>query len=217
LNALIDLIASVQMPNVFNPWRDVDDLDVSAANGGGPQSRRNRLLLHFQRSPRFLLIGEAPGYQGCRFSGVPFTSERLLHEGVVPDLRWARFTTRPKPWSEPSATIVWGTLTKLGIAEETVMWNAFPWHPHKPDQPHSNRTPTRNEFVAGADILRKVIRQFPGVAVVAVGQKSWNLLKILDMPANYAVRHPSMGGATDFRNGMFMITGAVNRDKEGAT
>ena len=36
--------------------------------------------------PGYLLIGEASGYQGCRISGIPFTSERLIMEGVVPRL-----------------------------------------------------------------------------------------------------------------------------------
>ena len=41
-------------------------------------------LLHFEGKPRYLIVGEAPGPWGCRFSGVPFTSERQLAQGELP-------------------------------------------------------------------------------------------------------------------------------------
>ena len=60
----------------------------------------------------------------------------------VPESLGARLSTRARPWSEPSATTVWGTLRELGVAEVTLLWNAFPWHPHKPGNLQSNRTPS---------------------------------------------------------------------------
>lgn len=202
MRKLLDLIAAVEMPNVFNPWKHGDALDV----GDGPTSRTERLRQHFDCEPRYLLIGEAPGYQGCRFSGVPFTNEKLLMDGTIPRIECkARFTTRPKPWSEPSATIMWGTLHNLGIAAEAVLWNAFAWHPHEPGKPHSNRTPSRNELLAGLPVLRHVVSHFSEASVVAIGRKAELVLWHLDVKTVGAVRHPAMGGAAAFRQGMAAI------------
>lgn len=203
---LINEIAIPSFPNVFNPWRDRDELDLP----GGPFARRHRLMQHFACEPKFVLIGEAPGYQGCHFSGIPFTSERLLVEGKVPRVNCPdRITTRPKPWSEPSATVVWSTLHDLGIAETTVLWNAFAWHPHLPGEPHSNRTPARDELLIGAVVLERVVNHFRDANVVAVGRVSQNILTSAGIKHVGAVRHPSMGGASEFRRGMETLVRAV--------
>lgn len=208
----INQIGGFRSPLVFNPWDEFDPLDAS---GYGWFRRRVRLGEHFNiAAPKFLLIGEAPGYQGCHFSGVPFTNEKLILEGVIPRVREeARFTTRRLPWSEPSATIVWRTLHNLGIAESTVMWNAFAWHPHKPDVPMSNRSPTEKELFAGLDVLQMVVDHFRNpdpvaqlltqpVMVVAVGRTAEKALKKLNITTAGAARHPSMGGAKEFAAGM---------------
>ena len=48
--------------------------------------RRHNLLLYLQQmlifNPQILLVGEAPGYRGCRLTGVPFTSELILVNGL---------------------------------------------------------------------------------------------------------------------------------------
>jgi uracil-DNA glycosylase len=162
-----------------------------------------RLLQHFDCIPKYLLIGEAPGYQGCHFSGIPFTNEKLLLEGRVPRVKVnLRITRREPPWSEPTATVMWKTLRDLGIDEETVMWNAFAWHPFRPDEPMSNRAPTDAELVKGIDVLRAVTSHFKGEQVIAVGRVAERALKRLGVAVNGSVRHPSYGGVTDFRNGM---------------
>jgi uracil-DNA glycosylase len=75
-----------------------------------------------------------------------------------------------QPWSEPSATTVWNTLLALGIAADTALWNAFPWHPHRPGQLQSNRTPTGAERARGLVVLDALLSAFPGVPLYAVGR-----------------------------------------------
>ena len=200
MQKIFNKIIPAKMPNTFNPWREADALDA----GKRPWlARRERLRQHFDCAPKLLLIGEASGYQGCHFSGIPFTNEKLILEGKIPRVTASdRITTRGRPWCEPSATIVWGTLHELGIAESTVLWNAFAWHPHLPGNVHSNRTPTPAEFAEGQSTLQTVLQHFPGVPVIAVGQKSQALLARLGIAVNGCVRHPAMGGATAFRQGM---------------
>lgn len=183
--------------NVFNPWVDSDPLDVSSF---GAEARIVRLAAHLDRDPKYLLIGEAPGYRGCHFSGVPFTCEKQLCDGTVPRIGvCGRITTRKLPWSEGSATVIWGTLHELDIAERTVMWNAFFAHPHLPGAPYSNRAPTRDELLCGMDILAMVVEAFPGATRIAVGKTAATTLKNLNFRIDHEVRHPSMGGANLFR------------------
>lgn len=187
----------------LNPWCAVSDDDASAA---APTARRHRLSRHFLADhPRLLLVGEAPGYQGCRISGVAFTSERLLMEGRIPRIvrPEQRLSTRRLPWSEPSATIIWGALEELGVAETTLLWNAFPWHPWNPAQgPLSNRTPTAEERATGLEVLQVLLETLPpGVRVAAVGKTAAASLEELGCHAP-ALRHPANGGATLFRQGL---------------
>jgi uracil-DNA glycosylase len=191
------LLTAKVPPGVFNPWRDVDpETDLSRS---APEERLERLAAHLHCKPGFILIGEAAGYQGCKVSGIPFTSERLINAGSIPRVVCAsRLTSRKRPWSEPSATTVWGTLHALGIADETVLWNAYPWHPHKAGNRHSNRTPTPAEREAGVPVLHAYLKLFRKAQVFAVGRNAEAALKEIEVDAT-PLRHPSMGGATRFR------------------
>lgn len=186
---------------LFNPWRDRCPHDAA---GNGPAEKLNRLALHLDCDPEFILAGEAPGYQGCRYSGIAFTSERLLGEGVIPRIPAVpgRLSTRRLPFSEPSATIVWKTLYRLGIADRTLLWNAMQLHPYRADNLWSNRTPTPDEIKLGEPALRILIAAFPAARIVAVGKKSEGLLRDMGIPIAGSVRHPANGGATAFAAGL---------------
>lgn len=188
-------------PGLFNPWADHCPHDAA---GNGPAAKLERLALHLDCEPEFILAGEAPGYQGCRYSGIAFTSERLLGEGAIPRIAalHGRLSTRRLPFSEPSATIVWKTLYRLSIAERTILWNAMQLHPHRADNLWSNRTPTAEEISLGEPALRMLIEAFPQAKVVAVGKKAEALLSEMGVKVSGAVRHPANGGATEFSRGL---------------
>jgi len=175
------------------------------AHPNAPQQRRKRLAQHLDNEQaKLLLIGEASGYQGCRYSGMTFTSERLLLEGAIPRIAppAKRLTQRKLPFSEPSATIVWGTLQALGLAEQVILWNAFPWHPMKGEEPHSNRTPSQQELSDGLPVLEMLLDHYQGIVIIAVGKKAAHTLTTLGIKPACEVRHPAMGGANKFREGM---------------
>jgi uracil-DNA glycosylase len=144
--------------------------------GAGAALRRDRLVRYLEerRDARLLLVGEAAGYRGARVSGIPFTSERQL-TGAPP--------------GEASATIVHRALAELGLADEVLLWNVVPTHPHLPGRPFSNRRPTAAEVAAGAPFVRELAR---GRTVLAVGRVAHAAL------GGGYVRHPSHGGAAVF-------------------
>lgn len=204
----IDALLSFRAPGVFNPWAERDELD-GIGDTAGPGGRLARLSAHLATDPLLLLLGEAAGYQGCHFSGIPFTNEKQLLAGSIPRIPPCdRLTSRPRPWCEPSATIVWGALREIGIAERVVLWNTFAWHPHRPGDRHSNRTPTPAEVKAGEPVLAAVLKVFSGAAVIAVGRVAERTLQSLGVTPACAVRHPAMGGAALFREG---VSAAVRR------
>src|ERR1700712_783566 len=185
---------------VVNPYRETfPELDGPAA----PRRRRENLETYLDRvgTPRLVLVGEALGYRGGRFSGIAFTSERQL---IGPDdrrLPWAgapfQATSRnPALWLEPSGSIVWDALG--GDARGALLWNSFPWHPHNARGPLSNRTPERSLVAANLHVLERLLAEIPGARVLAVGRTAQGAPAELGLDAP-APRHPAHGGAVLFR------------------
>lgn len=191
LGAFCGKLAGLRIGETFNQWGQWDpSLDCGPT---APQRRLENLAAHLTgRLGRcgLLLVGEAPGYLGCRFSGVAFRSERQL----APE---QRTSLHPLGYSEPSATIVSRALDELGVDETTVRWNAVPTHPHRPGVPLSNRTPTTGEVEQGRAILVELCALLEPRQVVAVGKVAGRLL-----PNTPCVRHPARGGARAFRDGL---------------
>lgn len=199
-NSLVETLPAGE-EGLFNPWKDCC---VHDAEGNGPAQKLERLAQHLDCSPEFILVGEAPGYQGCRYSGIAFTSERLLGEGVIPRIPALsrRLSTRRLPFSEPSATIVWKTLYRLGIAERTILWNALQLHPYRVNNVWSNRTPSPSEIALGEPALRLLVEAFPLAKIITVGKKAEGLLHEMDISTTGSIRHPANGGATEFAAGL---------------
>jgi hypothetical protein len=203
-DALVNTLP-VGLTGLFNPWaeRCIHDAEIN-----GPEQRRVRLAQHLDCEATLILVGEAPGYQGCRYSGVGFTSERLLLEGAIPrvDMPAGRLTTdRKTPFSEPSATIVWKQLRALGVHETTVLWNALQMHPYRDGSIWSNRAPTQAELKMGYAAMALLRQAFPQAKIVAIGRKAEGLLAESGIVAEAAVRHPANGGANDFAKGLAKV------------
>lgn len=199
-NRLIATLPS-GVPGLFNPWKDycADDEPWN-----DPYEKTKRLAAHLACTPKIILCGEAPGHLGCRHSGIAFTSERLLIEGVIPRIGnpGARLTKRHLPFSEPSATIVWKALYRLGLQDHVILWNALQMHPYKGVNHRTNRTPSIDEIAMGEPALRILTHSYPNAAVVAVGKKAEGLLKSMEIIPAATIRHPANGGANEFSSGL---------------
>ena len=193
---------------VFNPWWQIDE-----GNDIGPHApaiRRKHLAGYFRErlgQARLAIVGEALGYRGGHFSGIPMTSERmLLHKqrhivaGIKPR-RTSKPSVCPNGFSETTATIVWGALLKIGVLpDEFVLWNAFPWHSFDPRRGLlSNRRPNKSEQLSGRRVLKDFLELFPCEQIVALGKIAGAQLEQLGVHA-HCVRHPASGGAKLFRH-----------------
>lgn len=192
---------------LFHPYAERCEFDDRA---NGPERRLERLARHMDvAEPRLLLVGEAPGYQGCRYTGVAFTSERQILAGAIPRLvrESQPLTTRRPAFSEPSATSIWRLLYRFGVEERTVLFNALQMHPFREGRPWTNRTPTDAELRLGADALNLVLGAFHGATVVAVGRSAERALTYCGAAAAAALRHPAFGGVPEFSEGFARVLG----------
>jgi hypothetical protein len=212
MHAFMKLLKNSPAGAVFNPWHHPDPHHDAAADG--PVIRREQLASYMaeRQKATVILLAEALGYQGGHFSGIAMTSERLLlghlrHKGLGPEMvfapaprRTSREDVKQQGFTEPTATIVWGAMRDLGIdPRNVILWNAFPWHPYKPDKGYlSNRTPTDEEVMRGRPVLLALTAYAPQARILAVGQKSAALLTAMGITAP-ALRHPANGGAGQFR------------------
>ena len=209
---------------VFNPWWQVDKQNDIGRNA--PVIRRNHLRAYLRKrlgKAKVILIGEALGYRGGHFSGIPMTSERILlgkkeNAGIKPEYVFSSFKAKrtskpeqcPDGFSEPTATIVWSTLLRLGLKpEEFVLWNAFPWHSFNPRRGLlSNRMPKKSERPAGLSVLKAFLDLFPCEEIIALGNVAASQLKELNVES-HRVRHPASGGARLFRQGIGTVANEV--------
>ena len=149
VDKFIQLLKASPSGTVFNPWWQVDE-----ENDIGPHCpavRRKHLTLYFRerfRKARLAIVGEALGYRGGHFSGIPMTSERMLlgkKPGIVAALserrndfgsidgphkaplqilsgvrprRTSKPSVVPNGFSEPTATIVWSALLRSGLKSD---------------------------------------------------------------------------------------------------
>lgn len=161
------------------------------------ENLRIYLKLISENNSKILLLGEAPGYKGCRNTGIAFTCEHTLKNHRFLNIHNFQKINIDKLERENSATIVWEEISKKNI--HPLIWNIFPFHPHKLNNYLSNRTPNSAELKFGLEYTEDIIDIFKIEKVLCIGRKSENMIK-KNKNINYEyVRHPSMGGANIFR------------------
>lgn len=172
--------------------------------------RRKNLEIYLKRmqelQPRYLLVGEAPGYKGCKLTGVPFSCEELLmiqepHPVLGIEHKYQCFHTENLE-KERSAQMVWTELNKY--SEVPLIWNIFPYHPHKANHPNSNRAPRVSELRMGQAFIQRLVKIYPITHLAAVGRKAHQGILEMDISpieVQY-IRHPSYGGKNDFVKGL---------------
>jgi len=223
INDFLQELQKYNGPLVFNPWADYDELhDISPL---APVIRAANLkrYLELRSNARYLFIAEGLGYQGGHFSGIAMTSERILlgkHASVNPqcvlgDWQYRR-TSNPEStglnkkqqdegFNEPTATVMWNTLSRHNLSTmDVILWNIFPFHPYKKTGILTNRTPGKEELDVGIVYAKMLLKLIPNMKIISIGQKSANTLKAYGVDCA-AVPHPSMGGATRFKEAVAQL------------
>ncbi|MBV1914496.1 MAG: uracil-DNA glycosylase [Pseudomonadales bacterium] len=155
-----------------------------------------------QQGDRILLVGEAPGYKGCRITGIPFSSGALIRakqHRIFEQIESDIYLTDIE--SENSASLVWQTLTDQD--HYPLFWNAFPFHPHPKHIQNKNRAPNQKEMAEGESYLEELVELFSPQQIAGIGRKGAQSLERIfpDREVRY-IRHPSYGGKKDFIAGM---------------
>lgn len=154
------------------------------------------LTYYMHNPPKYILIGEAPGYKGCAKSGIPFTSQYIISNV---DFFKSNFQLLGGEDKERTSTIMWNFFKSVQVYP--LLWNAFPFHPHNINSKKYNRKPNMVELKEGLEYINILKGIFPSSELIAVGNVANESLQSLGLKFN-KVRHPSFGGAAQFKEQM---------------
>lgn len=191
---LLDKLARrLSRSGVFNPYKDERLLN---------NLKCYLEYLYENNHGEILLIGEAPGYCGCRLTGIPFSSGALIVDSeldIFKDIRSKILLEKIE--SEKTATMIWEC---MGDQKHLpILWNAFPFHPYQYRKPLSNRAPTNKEIKEGRFYIEELVRIFEPKIIASIGRKGQiALAQIYPHSSIKYIRHPSYGGKSDFLEGM---------------
>jgi len=166
--------------NINNPYQ-------VGKNSVPYENLKKYLLKMLALKPQVLLVGEAPGYNGCRLTGIPFTSEYTIFDNKFLIGNSHDFKISDKKQKERTSTIFWNKINELNknkTLQLPLLWNIFPYHPHeKGNTEKSNRAPLKDEIDFGFVVLGELLNIFESINMIyAIGNKAKN--KLMDENGN---------------------------------
>jgi hypothetical protein len=208
--SFVDELAKTEISNVFNPYRDrcsVHDVDAAAAI----RKRNLEAVLERRWSTAIdsIWFGRDLGYRGGRRTGLALTDEVTMFSEAM----GSGFTnviaraTHGCPVAERTAAVIWSVIER--IRRPPLLWNAFPFHPHQPLLPFTNRAHTTREREKTAWAIEALVERFGKPKLIAIGNDASKALEGLGF-AHETVRHPSYGGQREFIVAMERIHGLAS-------
>ncbi len=191
-------LRSVRLENVFNPY--VDRCPVHDLNDA--PDRRSRVLLRMlnvavNTEIDALWIGRDLGYRGGRRTGLALTDDVHLSRHAI---RWnvpVERATTGSMVAERTAAVIWSMLASVNTP--VFLWNVFPFHPHEPGLPFTNRSHSSRERAVGEAILAELILILRPRRLVSIGNDAAiTASRLAGFAEVVQVRHPSYGGQRDF-------------------
>ncbi len=204
--SFVQALSGIQLPSVFNPYADTCPVH-DRADAVVVRRRSLRTLLSAAQVLGIdtIWMGRDLGYRGGRRTGLALTDEVRLAQfaDVYPGTDAAKSTLGPAV-AERTATEIWAVLAQLDLPP--LLWNVFPFHPHEPGQPFTNRKFTSAELKI-ADALNRQLLSWLGIRrIIAIGQDAAHYAGQFGVKVE-CVRHPSYGGVTEFREGIRRLYG----------
>lgn len=208
IDTLIDELAnlSCQDQACFNPFADhCATHDLPDAIAIRKSNLRKYWQAQYQLNVNSLWVGEAPGYNGVRRSGIYLISEPQYEElgERLGGIDFQKATKTPNKATQ-SSKAVWKLIQALPSVPLT--YDAFPLHSIRNTPPFVNRSPSKQELRSTAHILEEILAVFQPERIIAIGRKAEYALEYLGVKSIY-VRHPSRGGGPAFEQGIKGIYG----------
>lgn len=197
VESIVRDLSSISMENVFNPYADCCDLHD---RDDAPLRRQRNFVLTLDAALdlkiRTMWIARDLGYRGGRRTGLALTDEvhldslSLLYDGIT-----VKKATKGPVVGERTAKFIWQMLLRL--AQPVFLWNVFPFHPHRSDEPMSNRRHSAKERDICRQFLHRIVNLLQPDHVIAIGRDAHMAVEGLGIDCAQ-VRHPSYGGQSLF-------------------
>ena len=172
--------------NIFNPWIEYDETDISSNAPNIRTSNLKKYLIN-QKNASYVLIAESPS-TGARYTGIAMTSEKVIYDCGY-DFGYSSLKSKDKKYVyELTAKKVWDEIANE--KEKFVMWNAFAFNIHEKDA-RWFENPTQEELEQNLEILNTFLSLYPNAKIITVGKTAQNALDILRFKDFESIRHPS--------------------------
>lgn len=186
IEKLLNFDKTIFKRNIFNPWIEYDETDISSNAAKIRTSNLKKYLLN-QKNAQYVLIAESPS-TGARYTGIAMTSEKVINTNNLAYEFTSKKSQEGKYIYELTAKKVWDEILKK--KDNFVMWNAFAFNiSEKAGRWFEN--PTEEELKQNIDILISFLSLYNKAKIVAIGKTAQNALQILNFNDFESIRHPS--------------------------
>lgn len=204
--SFVKALAAISLENVFNPYADTCDV-YDRADAAAARRRNLRMYLASVESLEVdtIWMGRDLGYRGGRRTGLALTDEYHLSElSMVYRGCSVVQATKGPALAERTAAEIWAVLRSLDLPP--LLWNVFPFHPYESQDQFTNRKFSAKELAVVDEINASLIDWLRIKRVIGIGQDAVRYASRFGVEV-LAIRHPSYGGTTEFREGMRKIYG----------
>ena len=199
IDRFVNKLVDINLENVFNPYIDKCGFhDLADGPVRRTRNLRNALRSAIDNNSESVWIARDLGYRGGRRTGLALTDEAHLpnFSALHKDIKVRKATKGPVV-AERTATVIWKMLDR--ISDPVFLWNVFPFHPHLPGDPMSNRCHTSKELAHCDHLFNEMLELVRPKKIIAIGANAHASLKKKGVDG-LSVRHPSYGGQNIFIN-----------------